>query len=118
MRFVLNPLTGMFDIVGASSGGGSTNFSYQTIPAGSSITIATYQQMLLMDELVIQDTGELILSNDASLGIIQPYIPMNSRIRQNVRIGVSHDKQYPIFSELVLDDNSYLESSGEIIIHT
>jgi len=65
MKFVFNPFTESFDIIGDSAGG-AENFSYEEIISTKEVTIPLYQQMAVFSGIIVDGTlnvdGTLVLT--------------------------------------------------------
>jgi hypothetical protein len=60
MSVKLNPFTGKFDLVGSGgTSSSSDNFSYETIPLATTVTIPSNQQMIVHGGLTL--LGTLVL---------------------------------------------------------
>lgn len=57
--FKFNPLTGEFDLVSAD------NFSYKTIPTGTTVIIPANQQMIVQGDITI--VGDLTITGQLTL---------------------------------------------------
>lgn len=116
MKYVLNPLSGFFDIVGDSGTptGGDSGTVWNTIPPGQTLAVAQFRTLLahnLIDnqELISLELDSMVDIFESEVGYGFPIL-----IRPNQTVDVPANNQVVVHD--LIDNQGLIENYSQIII--